>query len=111
MEFFTTYGARAVRVKIIDLRTRRYIVLWDDEMYKLIYQIVVYESVEESHPVSWKDFLCCAFSLRRIFPPAKYILLTKYHTRIILDKECIDALVDMRPKFRRFIEKDFNVLC
>ena len=105
MEFFTTSGSQAIRVKIIDLLTRRYIVLRDDEVYKLICQIAAYESIDVSHPVSWKEFLCSAFSLKRYFPPSKYILLTKYHCRITLDKQCIATLLHMEPKFNQCMDK------
>lgn len=105
MDIFSTYGSQTIHVKIIDLRTRRCIALRDDEMYKLILQIAAYESMEESHPGSWSDILSCAFSLKQIFPDTKYILLTKHCTRITLDKQCISTLMDMKSKFRYFVDK------
>lgn len=104
LEFFSMHGCAGIRVKIIDLATRRYVVLWDHEVYKLICQIAAYESVEESHPASWTEFFTNAFSIKRRFlHSSKYILLTKYRERIILDRQAIATLIDLRQGFKTFI--------
>lgn len=104
MEFFSIDGCQGIRVKIIDLTTRRFITLWDHEVFKLICQIDAYESVEESHPTSWKEFFSQAFSIKRLFlHSSKYILLAKYGERIILDRLAIASLIDMKREYSTFI--------
>lgn len=104
MEFFTINGCQGVRVKITDIESRRYITLWDDEVYRLMRQIVEYEAVEERHPSTLREFLCHTFSIRPLLDSSKYILLTKYHKRIILDKQCIATLISMNHFFNDFID-------
>lgn len=105
MEFFSMHGCGGIRIKIIDLPTRRYVALWDHEVYKLICQIAAYESVEESHPASWTESLSNAFSIKRRFlHSSKYILLTKYRERITLDRQAIATLIDMKREFKAFID-------
>lgn len=104
MEFFSIHGCEGIRIKIVDLPTRRYITLWDHEVFKLICQIYAYESIEESHPSSWMEFFSQAFSIKRRFlHSSKYILLTKYHERITLDKQAIATLINMKREFKSFI--------
>lgn len=104
MEFFSIHGCEGIRIKIIDLATRRYITLWDHEVFKLICQIDAYESVEESHPSSWKELFSQTFSIKqRFLHSSKYILLTKYRERIILDKQAIASLIGMKREFKTLI--------
>lgn len=104
MEFFSICGCEGIRVKITDIETRRHITLWCDEVYKLMRQIVKYEAVEKSHPSTFIEFLCQTFSIRPLLESSKYILLTKYHKRIILDKQCIATLITMNYDFDDYIK-------
>jgi hypothetical protein len=103
MEFFRIEGCQGIRIKIIDLMSGRYITLWNDEVYRLIRQLAAYESVDVDHPHTWKEFLSQAFSLKRYFNPSKYILMTKYFERIILDRQAVTTLVRMQYDFIEII--------
>jgi hypothetical protein len=100
MEFFRIEGCEGIRIKIIDLTTGRCITLWNDEVYRLIRQLAAYEAVNVDHPHTWKEFLSQAFSLKRYFNPSKYILMTKYFERIILDRQAVATLVRMQHSFK-----------
>lgn len=103
MEFFSMHGCNGIRIKIIDLASGHYVVLWDHEVYQLICQIVAYESVQESHPKSWTEYLCQTFSIKRYLQSSKYILLTQYRKGFILDRQCIATLIEMHRDYKTFI--------
>lgn len=105
MEFFSIRDYDGIRIKITDLKTRQYITLWNDEIYKLIHQIIAYETVNEGHPTTWKEFLCRTFCIEPLLYSAQYILLTKYHKRIILDRQSIATLMNMKHEFNDFINR------
>lgn len=115
LEIFTIEGSDGLRFKFIDLSTLRKLTLWCDEVASLIKQIINHEEMNVRHPYSWRELICNTFSIKRIFNSPKYILMKKYHQKIILDKLAIKNLILMdkhldrlRDTFGAKIRYDLN---